>query len=356
MFNKKENRMKKILLTLSLLCLPFLAGGCSSDNRAELTVYNWGDYMDPAVIAQFEDEYNCRVNYETFTSNEDMYVKVKNSSDTYDVLVPSDYMIERLIKEDMLQPISKDNIPNLANIDASSMNLAFDPGNQYSVPYFYGVLGIVYNTDQVTDPVDSWNILWNDKYASKILMYDSIRDSMGASLKRLGFSMNETNETNINAARDALIAQKPLVMAYVTDNVKSLMASGDAAMAVVYSGDAAIIMSQNNSVNLNFAVPKEGSNAFYDNFVIPKNAKNPELAEQFINFMLTPEIAAKNIEYVGYSSPNSPALALLDSSWSDNTGFNVSKEDLARCEIFKDLPNNVMEIYNRAWTEINVSK
>ncbi|MDP2842759.1 MAG: spermidine/putrescine ABC transporter substrate-binding protein [Acetobacterium sp.] len=346
--------MKRILLILSLLCLPFLAGGCGSDDRAQLTVYNWGDYMDPEVIAQFEDEYNCRVNYETYTSNEDMYVKVKNSSDTYDVLVPSDYMIERLISEAMLRPITKDNIPNLSNIDAAAQNLAFDPGNQYSVPYFYGVLGIVYNTAQVTEPVDSWNLLWNDKYASKILMYDSIRDSMGVSLKRLGFSMNETNETNINAARDALISQKPLVMAYVTDNVKSLMASGDAAMAVVYSGDAAIIMSETD--HLGFAVPKEGSNAYYDNFVIPKNAQNPELAEQFINFMLTPEIAAQNIQYVGYSSPNTPALALLDSSWADNAGFNISSEDLARSEIFKDLPSDVMEIYNRAWTEINVSK
>lgn len=346
--------MKKILLILAVLCLPLMLGGCASDDRAVLNVYNWGDYMDPAIIAQFEKEYNCRVNYETYTSNEDMYVKVKNSSDTYDVLVPSDYMIERLIKEDMLRPINKENITNLANIDSTALNLPFDPGNQYSIPYFYGVLGIIYNTDLVTDPVDSWNILWNDKYASKILMYDSIRDSMGVSLSRLGFSMNETNEANINAARDALIAQKPLVMAYVTDNVKNLMATKDAAMAVVYSGDASIIMSDNDS--LAFAVPKEGSNAFYDNFVIPKNAQNPELAEKFINYMLTPEVAAKNVEYVGYSTPVTQAVGLLDESWQKNSAFNISKEDLARCEIFKDLPSDILEIYNRAWTEVNVSK
>ena len=346
--------MKKILLILSVLCLPLLFSGCGSDDRAVLNVYNWGDYMDPEIIAQFEKENNCRVNYETYTSNEDMYVKVKNSSDTYDVLVPSDYMIERLIKEDMLRPINKDNITNLSNVDTTALNLPFDPGNQYSIPYFYGVLGIIYNKDLVTDPVDSWNILWNDKYASKILMYDSIRDSMGASLSRLGFSMNETNEANINAARDALIAQKPLVMAYVTDNVKSLMATKDAAMAVVYSGDASIIMSDNDT--LAFAVPKEGSNAFYDNFVIPKNAKNPELAEKFINYMLTPEVAAKNVEYVGYSTPVTQAVSLLDESWQKNTAFNVSKTDLARCEIFKDLPSDILEIYNRAWTEVNVSK
>ncbi|MBI4855975.1 MAG: spermidine/putrescine ABC transporter substrate-binding protein [Acetobacterium woodii] len=346
--------MKKILLILAVLCLPLMLGGCASDDRAVLNVYNWGDYMDPAIIAQFEKEYNCRVNYETYTSNEDMYVKVKNSSDTYDVLVPSDYMIERLIKEDMLRLINKENITNLANIDSTALNLPFDPGNQYSIPYFYGVLGIIYNTDLVTDPVDSWNILWNDKYASKILMYDSIRDSMGVSLSRLGFSMNETNEANINAARDALIAQKPLVMAYVTDNVKNLMATKDAAMAVVYSGDASIIISDNDS--LAFAVPKEGSNAFYDNFVIPKNAQNPELAEKFINYMLTPEVAAKNVEYVGYSTPVTQAVGLLDESWQKNSAFNISKEDLARCEIFKDLPSDILEIYNRAWTEVNVSK
>jgi spermidine/putrescine transport system substrate-binding protein len=346
--------MKKLILILSLLCLPFLAGGCGSDNRPVLNVYNWGDYLDPEIIAQFEKEYDCRVNYETFTSNEDMYVKVKNSSDTYDVLVPSDYMIERLIREDMLRPINKDNITNLSNIDATALNLPFDPGNQYSIPYFYGVLGIVYNPEMVTDPVDSWNILWNDKYASKILMYDSMRDSLGVSLSRLGFSMNEANEANINAARDALIAQKPLVKAYVTDNVKSLMASKDAAMAVVYSGDAAIMMSENDF--LDFAVPKEGSNVYYDNFVIPKNAQNPDLAEKFINFMLTPEVSAQNMKYVGYSAPNSKAVALLDPSWSENAGFNIKKEDLGRCEIFKDLPDNILEIYNRVWTEINVSK
>lgn len=346
--------MKKLLLVLTLLSLPLMFGGCASDDRAVLNVYNWGDYMDPDLIAQFEEEYDCRVNYETYTSNEDMYVKVKNSSDTYDVLVPSDYMIERLIKEDMLRPINQENIKNLANIDATALNLPFDPENQYSVPYFYGVLGIIYNTELVKDPVDSWNILWNDKYASKILMYDSIRDSMGVSLSRLGFSMNEQNEANINTARDALIAQKPLVMAYVTDNVKNLMATGEAAMAVVYSGDAAIIMSENDV--LDFAVPKERSNAFYDNFVIPKKAKNPKLAESFINFMLTPEVTAKNMEYVGYSAPNAQAIALLDQSWSENAGFNISKEDLARCEIFIDLPSNILEIYNRAWTEVNVSK
>ncbi|MBU4440721.1 MAG: spermidine/putrescine ABC transporter substrate-binding protein, partial [Firmicutes bacterium] len=257
-------------------------------------------------------------------------------------------------KEDMLRPINKETITNLANIDSTALNLPFDPGNQYSIPYFYGVLGIIYNTDLVTDPVDSWNILWNDKYASKILMYDSIRDSMGVSLSRLGFSMNETNEANINAARDALIAQKPLVMAYVTDNVKNLMATKDAAMAVVYSGDASIIMSDSDS--LAFAIPKEGSNAFCDNFVIPKNAQNPELAEKFINYMLTPEVAAKNVEYVGYSTPVTQAIGLLDESWQKNSAFNISKEDLARCEIFKDLPSDILEIYNRAWTEVNVSK
>jgi len=345
--------MKKILVLVFLLCIPLFLGGCAGDNRAVLSVYNWGDYMDPDLIAQFEDEFDCRVNYETFTSNEDMYVKLKNSTDTYDVLVPSDYMIERLIKEDMLRPINKDNVPNLSIIDPQALNLPFDPGNTYSVPYFYGVLGIIYNPEMVSDPVDSWNILWNDKYASKILMYDSIRDSMGASLSRLGFSMNETSEANINAARDALIAQKPLVMAYVTDNVKNLMATDGAAMALVYSGDAAIIMNENNK--LAFAVPKEGSNVYYDNFVIPNNSKNPELAEAFINFMLTPEIAAKNMEYVGFSAPNPQAIALLDESWKNNTAFNIQSDALARSKIFVDLPNNILEIYNKAWTEVNVS-
>ncbi|KNZ42964.1 ABC transporter substrate-binding protein [Acetobacterium bakii] len=345
--------MKRILVVF-LLCIPLFLGGCAGDDRPVLSVYNWGDYIDPDLIAQFEDEFDCRVNYETFTSNEDLYVKLKNSTDTYDVLVPSDYMIERLINEDMLRPINKDNVPNLSIIEPQALNLPFDPENTYSVPYFYGVLGILYNPEMVSDPVDSWDILWNDKYASKILMYDSIRDSMGASLSRLGFSMNETSEANINAARDALIKQKPLVMAYVTDNVKNLMATDGAAMALVYSGDAAIVMDENNK--LAFAVPKEGSNVYYDNFVIPNNSKNPELAESFINYMLTPEIAARNMEYVGFSAPNPQAISLMDDNWKNNTAFNIQVDDLARSEIFVDLPNNILELYNKAWTEVNVSK
>lgn len=345
--------MKKILIVL-LLCVPLLFVGCQKDDRQEISIYNWGDYLDPELISQFEDTYNCRVNYDTFTSNEDMYVKVKNSTDTYDILAPSDYMIQRLISEDMLLPIDHSKIPNIENIDSSALNLAFDPGNQYSIPYFFGVLGVLYHPEIVTDPVDSWNILWDEKYASKILMYDSVRDSMGASLKRLGFSMNETAEPYINAAKDALIAQKPLVMAFVTDNVKNLMVTEGAGMALVYSGDAAIIMDENPK--LKFSVPKEGSNIYYDNFVIPSNAKNPELAATFINFMLAPENAAKNMEYVGFSAPNPKAMALMPTEWQNNSAFNIKSEDALRCEIFVDLPNPVLELYNKAWTEINVSK
>ncbi|MGL4606985.1 MAG: ABC transporter substrate-binding protein [Eubacteriaceae bacterium] len=345
--------MKKIIVIL-FVCVSLLFVGCGKDDRQEISIYNWGDYLDPELISQFEKENNCRVKYDTFTSNEDMYVKVKNSTDTYDILVPSDYMIQRLISEDALQSIDKAQLPNLSNIDPTALNLPFDPDNKYSIPYFWGVLGILYNPEIVTDSTDTWNILWNEKYASKILMYDSVRDSMGASLKRLGFSMNATSETEINAARDALIAQKPLVMAYVTDNVKNLMATEGAGMALVYSGDAAIIIDENSK--LNFSIPKEGSNVYYDNFVIPKNAKNPALATTFINFMLEPENAAKNMEYVGFSAPNPNAIALMGEAWQKNPGFNIKNEDVLRCEIFEDLPNNILELYNKAWTEINVSK
>ena len=224
-----------ILAALALLAaLPLTA--CGGEEAVTLNVLNWGDYIDPALIDQFEEETGIQVKYSTMTSNEEMLVKLAAPDCIYDICVPSDYLIERLIEQDLLHELNKDNIPNLANIDERFLDLSFDPENRYSVPYFWGTVGILYNTTMVDEPVDSWDILWDEKYAGQIIMYDSVRDTIGITLIRLGYDINTRSEEEVLAAQEALIAQKPLVRAYLTDDAKMELVNGTAAMCVTYSG------------------------------------------------------------------------------------------------------------------------
>ncbi len=322
---------------------------CSSDKKEKLLVYNWADYIDESVLKEFEKEYNVKVVYDTFSTNEDMYVKLKSGGSSYDVAFPSDYMIERMIKEDMLEKIDMNKIDNYKYIDNMFQNLDFDPNNEYSVPYMWGTVGILYNEGIVTEPVDSWDILWNEKYKGEILMLDSQRDSIGITLKKLGFPLNSKDLNELELVKDELIKQKPLVMAYVVDEVKDMMIGGEAALAVVWSGDAVFIIDE--SEDLNYIVPKEGSNLWFDNMVIPKDAKNKELAEKFINFMTRPGIALKNTEFIGYSSPNSGTIELLDDEIRNDQVAYPSDEVIENCEIFLD-PGDFIGEYDRIWTEI----
>jgi spermidine/putrescine transport system substrate-binding protein len=344
--------MKKNLkiLTVLSLCIAFIliATSCSQTGKTTLYVYNWGDYIGEGVIEQFEEEYNIDVVYDTFATNEDMYVKLKSGGSSYDVVIPSDYMIDRMIKEDMLHKIDFNNIPNYKYIEERFKNLAYDPNNEYSVPYMWGTLGILYNKNMVTDPVDSWTILWNEKYKDKILMLDSQRDSIGITLKMLGYSLNTTNPDELEEAKNALIEQKPLVLAYVGDDVKDKMISEEAALAVVWSGDA-IYMKRENP-NLEYVIPKEGSNLWFDAMVIPKTSKNKEAAELFINFMCDPDIAFQNTDYIGYSTPHSEAKNMLaDEVLNDKTAYPPD-EELENCEVFEDV-GDALKLYDRVWTE-----
>jgi len=340
--------VKKLLGILALLVLV----GCGTDTRETLFVYNWGEYMDPEVIRLFEDEFGVRVVYDTFDSNETMYQVLRAETTRYDVVFPSDYKIERMISQGMLQPLDFERIPNFQYVYANLQNLPFDPENAYSVPYFWGTVGIVYDTSVVNTPVDSWAILWNEDYAGQIYMYDSQRDSLMVALKLLGYSINTTDMTELEAARDKLIAQSPLVIAYVTDHVIMSMVAGNAALAVVYSGDAAFIMSENP--DMNFAIPKEGTNLWVDAMVIPHNAQNPELAHEFINFMHRPDIAEMNTRHVMYSTPNTAALAAVqDEEWTQNLAYNPPQEllDSLNMEMFRD-PGEFLEVYDRIWSEV----
>ena len=340
--------MKKLMLVfLAVMC--FLFASCG-DDREVVRVYNWGDYIAPGVIDQFEEEENIRVIYEMFEMNEDMYTKVKNSNNAYDVLIPSDYMIERMIDENLLAPIDFANITNYNAIDDAYKNLSFDPENKYSVPYTWGTVGILYNKTMVDEPIDSWGALWDAKYEKNIIMMNSQRDAIGVALKYLGYSLNTLEESALTAAKEKLIEQCPLVLTWVVDEVKDKMIGGEAALALVYAGDAVYCKGYNE--DLEYVIPKEGSNIFFDSMCIPANCKNKAAAEKFINFMCRPDIAAKNAEYIGYSSPSTPARELMGEAGQNPTAYpDVSKYDL---EIFSSLGDKT-KIYDELWTEIKAS-
>ncbi len=344
--------MKKIgvFLMLFILVAIILLPGCDDENT--LYVYNWGDYMDKSVIKQFEEEYGVKVKYQTYTTNEDMYVKINSGSAKYDIIFPSEYMLHRMAQEGLLQSINLNNIPNFALIDDIFKNAEYDPGNVYSVPYLWGTVGILYNKSMVNETVDSWDILWDKKYEKKILMVDSQRDSIGVALKRLGYSMNSTLEKEIDEAKESLIEQKPLVLAYVVDEARDKMINNEAALAVVWSGEAILAMAEND--DLAYAYPKEGSNIWYDCVAIPATSTKKDLAEKFINFLCRTDIAYLNAEYTGYSSPQMEVVEQLDEELRNNPTAYPSNEIISNCEVFKYI-GDFVEYYNKAWIEITAN-
>lgn len=333
-----------IVLTVSLF------SGCSkaSDpNTKVLNLYNWGDYIDPSLIDKFEKETGIKVNYSTYDTNEIMYAKIKDGSSNYDLVIPSDYMIEKMIKENLVEKIDFNNIPNYKYIGKDFKHLSYDPKDEYSVPYMWGTIGIVYNTKMVKKPVDSWDILWDKEYKDQIIMFNSVRDAMAIALKKLGYSMNSENPEQIKQAADALIEEKPLVQAYMVDEVKDAMVSGEAAVAPVWSGDASIITSENPDIK--YVIPKEGSNEWFDALVIPKGAKHKKEAEMFINFLCDPENALQNVEYIGYQTPNTKTFEMLPEDMKEEY---PTKEELSKCQVFTDLNKETLKLYNDEWIRI----
>ncbi|MDR2545945.1 MAG: spermidine/putrescine ABC transporter substrate-binding protein [Lachnospiraceae bacterium] len=339
--------MKRIILTLLALSLISLLSAC--DNQDTLRIYNWGEYMDEDILREFTRETGIRVSYSTYASNEEMYARLKGGGSTFDLIFPSDYMIERMINEDMLEQIDMNNIPNYQYIGESFRDLSYDPTNQFSVPYMWGTLGIVYNKAMVDEDVDSWGILWDEKYAGQIIMYNSIRDSFVPPLRLLGFSFNTRSVEELQQARDLLIEQKPLVHAYMGDTVRDSMIGNEAALALMYSGDAVYCMEENEV--LAYSVPKEGSNIWFDAMAIPKGARNKDKAEAFIDFLCRPDIALRNTEYIGFSTVNMGALQMLPEELLANPAYWPTDDIIERCEIFLDLGDFARE-FDRAWTMI----
>lgn len=319
----------------------------------KVIVYNWGEYLDPKTIELFEEETGISVTYEEYETNEIMYPKIVSQAIAYDVVCPSDYMIQRMIENDLLAEINWDNIPNVKNMDPTYMeqSKSFDPENKYSVPYCVGTVGILYNKSMVKEPVDSWDILWDPKYKDSILMQDSVRDAFAVALKRLGHSINSTEVDQLAAAAEDLMEQKPLVQAYVVDQVRDKMIGNEAALGVIYSGEAGYTKRENP--DLEYVIPKEGSNVWLDSWVIPKNAKNKENAEKFINFMCGPEIALMNFEYLTYSTPNLKAREMIEDEEIRNSKILFPEpEDLINCETFQFLGDDVDSYYNELWNKV----
>jgi len=342
--------MKKITAILCVLCLILTAIPLvSCDNQDTLRIYNWGEYMDEDILKEFTRETGIRVSYSNYASNEEMYARVKGGGSSYDLIIPTDYMIERMIKEDMLEKIDFSNIPNFQYIDEKFRNLAYDPTNEYSVPYMWGTNGILYNTEMVHGEIDSWDVLWDEAYKGQIIMYNSMRDSFVPALIKLGFSINTRSIDELHMARDLLIEQKPLVHAYMGDTVRDSMINNEAALALIFSGDAVYCMDENPA--LDYVVPNEGSNVWFDAIVIPKDARNKESAEAFINFLCRPDIALRNTEYIGFSTVNTETLRMLPPEWLEDPAYWPTDEVLDRCVIFLDLGDFASE-FDRAWTMV----
>ena len=347
--------MKKImaLAIAAMLCLSCLLTGCG-DDRVTLNIYNWEDYIDETVLDDFQAEHpEIRVNYERFSTNEDMYNKLSKSNTKYDVLFPSDYMIEKMIDEGMLAKLDFSNIPNYQYIDEKFKNLDYDPNNEYSVPYMWGTLGILYNKKMVDETEIGWDILFGDKYKGRILMMDSVRDAMGASLKSLGYSLNSKNPAEIEEAKQKLIDQKQILLAYGFDDIKDKMVAGEAAVALVYAGDALYSIKQNP--DLAYAVPKEGSNLFFDAVVVPANSEHKKEAELFIDFLCRTDVAKRNADYIEYYTIQTEARKLMEEEEKGEMFAYPSDEELENCEIFTSLDDDTLRLYNDAWVEVTTT-
>ena len=330
------------------------AGGTQGSNDT-ITVFNWGEYIDPDLIDQFTEETGIKVIYETFDSNEAMMTKIQQGGSAYDIAVPSEYAIEMMKEDDLLLPIDHSKIPNLKNIDPYFLNLAFDPGNEYSIPYFWGTVGIVFNPNEIEEHLTfkSWEDLWDPSLEGKVFIVDGAREVMGMGLNSLGESLNAKDDALLRKATDKLISLSPNIKAIIGDEITPLMINNEATVALTWSGQAADMMWENEE--LDFAVPEEGSNLWFDNFVIPKTAANIDGAHAFINFMLDAEVSAQNNDYVGYSTPNAAAMELMDPEVIEDERFYPNEELREKLEVYENLGLEWLGKYNEYFLEFKMS-
>lgn len=347
-------KKKRLAFVILLFSAVFLMGcGKSKEEGEVLTILNYGKYFDPDALKQFEKETGIKIKYEEYESPEEMYTKYKAGSIDYDLLCTSDYMVQKLIEENEALPINYENTPEYKNIDKKIIeaSASFDPKHIYTIPYFYGTVGILYNTKEVTaSETDSWNILWDKKYNGKIIMENSVRDCFLVPLKQMGYSLNTTDPKELDEALTMLKEQKPLVYAYFVDETGDEMAAGNASLAVVYSGEAAY--AQSLSDELAYNVPKEGSNLWIDSWFIPKTCKNKQNAEKFLDFLCRKDIAAINFDYVYYATPNTAVYDSLDEEIKQDKTIFPDSSVIENCETYTNLDTEATNLYNQLWKEL----
>ena len=351
-------KRKSIYLLLLTSMFATVLSGCTSTsdtkkNNNTLVVLNYGKYIDDTVLDVFEQETGITVKLEEYESPEEMYTKYKAGSIAYDVICTSDYMVEKLISEGEVQTIDFSSFEYYNNLDPDIIEAAkiFDPEANYSMPYFYGTLGILYNTTMVSDEeVATWDILWDETYKDSIIMANSVRDSFTPALRRLGYSINTADDSQLNEALDLLVEQKPIVYAYYVDETGDEMAGGNAAMALVYSGEAAYAMELNEDLSYN--VPNEGSNLWIDSFFIPKSCTNKENAEKFLDFLCREDVAMLNFDYVYYATPNTAVVEALDEETLSDTTIFPTEETLENCEVYKQHDQETTALYSYLWKKL----
>lgn len=361
--------LKKLLTYVSLfLFTAILAIGCvatpSNTNSSSvgspspqvktLNLYNWTTYIDPDVIKQFEQKFGAKIKYDTFESNESLYAKIKAGNPGYDIIVPSDYMVKIMVADKLVEKLNLTNIPNRKNLSARFQNLNYDPNNQHSIPYQWGTQGIGYNIKATGGEIDSWAAMFDPKYKKRVAFLDDMRATLGVMQVYKGFSLNSTNKDEINQAKEALIANRENILAFHPDTGQDLLAQGQVDMVAEYSGDIFQLMEKNPDIR--YAIPKEGTIFWTDNLVIPKGAPNKELAEQFINFILEPEVGAKNSNFIKYASPNQAAIdkGLIDANILKNPSIYPTPEVFTKLKALEDV-GDATKLYDEAWTEVKVS-
>lgn len=358
MENNAKNKVFFLLLSAFFVLFTCACKGTAVDKSRSINVCNWGECISNGtegsldVNKKFTQETGIKVNYSTFQSNEELFAKLSGGGSAYDVIIPSDYLISRLIQNDMLEKLNFANIPNISNINDRLKNPSYDPSNEYSVPYSWGLMGIFINKSMVDEPEDkiTWDILWEEKYKGKILMFDNSRDAFAISLMKLGYGINSLDQNHWKEAASELIRQRPLVQAYVMDQIYDKMGNREAAIAPYYSGDAAVMVKNNKDIK--FIIPKSGTNRFVDAMCIPKGSDHKEEAEKYINFMSRGDIAAANAMFTGYSTPNKAAYSLLPEDIKSDKIAYPDTHVIANSEVFISLPKNITKMIDDLWIQI----
>ncbi|MCL1802655.1 MAG: spermidine/putrescine ABC transporter substrate-binding protein [Eubacteriaceae bacterium] len=351
--DKKASRLAMLIAACCIIagCTPSSGNGNTANNNnsinytSTLRVYNASEYIDESTLRDFEKEYSIKVEYDEFESNEEMYETIKHNPNAYDILVPSDYMVDRLIKEGALAKLDKSLIPNISHVAEDYISPAYDAGNDYTVPYMVGTLGVLYNKKQVAEPVESWSAIFDPNYSSKALMLDSERDAIGAALKMLGFSMNSSDDSELSQAKASLLASAHIFAFLESEDIRDRLVAGESYIGVVYSGDAKTAIDRNP--NLAYSIPAEGANKWVDGFVILNSSPHIDEAHKFINYMCKPSIAVRNMAHIGYTSP-------IKGAWSEFGGNKImfpSTEELERCEAFI-YDEHATQKYHSIWQDI----